>query len=299
MEVFLSHGSVDKPLARRIARDLLMPDIGVWFDEWEIRVGHSTTQKISRGLDDADLVVVLLSSHSVESGWVEKEWSSVIGDEATSKKVLVLPAILDDCTRPRLLKDKTYADFRTVYAHGFQALLLGILDQSPERPITGGSKIARGRIEFDSSVPDIPMFRGMLNTIEQGCFVREDGRLHVYVNTVAPNREIQGWAEQTGLSRLHLTSADLVVSTDAEKPTSFQGEHEFTLPRGFKMTQPNGSVVDMPFDVKGSFEVKVDAHASAATIEGTFEQTVTYKPCAIPLPKVSVHGTFTTQLEIE
>lgn len=55
--VFLSHSSRDKKTAKRLATDIMMSNISVWLDEWEIHVGHSITQKISRGLDDVDFVV--------------------------------------------------------------------------------------------------------------------------------------------------------------------------------------------------------------------------------------------------
>jgi predicted esterase len=60
--VFLSHSSRDKDLARRIAEDLKSHSIEVWFDEWEIRVGHSISQMIERGLEKADFVAVLLTT---------------------------------------------------------------------------------------------------------------------------------------------------------------------------------------------------------------------------------------------
>ena len=79
--VFLSHSSKDKPLARKIAEKIKDVGIKVWLDEWEILVGDSITQKIQTGLESANYVAVLLTKHSVKSGWVEKEWQSKIGGE--------------------------------------------------------------------------------------------------------------------------------------------------------------------------------------------------------------------------
>jgi len=104
--VFLSHSSRDKSLARRIAEDLKTRSIEVWFDEWEIRVGHSISQMIERGLEKADYVAVLLTSHSVNSGWVEKEWQAKIGEEAEKRKVIILPLRGENCRIPALLRDK-------------------------------------------------------------------------------------------------------------------------------------------------------------------------------------------------
>jgi TIR domain-containing protein len=82
--IFLSHSTKDKSLARQIANDLLSADISVWLGEWEILVGDSITQRIQQGLEEVDYVAVLLTKHSVESGWVEKEWQTKIGVEAES-----------------------------------------------------------------------------------------------------------------------------------------------------------------------------------------------------------------------
>jgi hypothetical protein len=129
--VFLSHSSEDKPLARRIARDLQAAGHYVWLDEWEIHVGHSITQKIQQGLEKTDFVVVLLTRRSVESGWVEKEWQSRIGREIKQRSVEVLPVLANDCEIPLLLRDKKYADIRD-YRLGFDELLRALAHHERE-----------------------------------------------------------------------------------------------------------------------------------------------------------------------
>lgn len=109
--IFLSHSSRDKTLAKRIAKGLSDLGLNVWLDEWEILVGESITQRIQHGLKTSDFVAVLLTHHSVESGWVEKEWQSRIGEEAEAKKVVILPIRADDCELPMMFRDKKYADF--------------------------------------------------------------------------------------------------------------------------------------------------------------------------------------------
>src|SRR6266404_5693420 len=168
--VFLSHSSIDKELARRIAVDLSMSGIGVWFDEWQIKVGQSITQSIEKGLDDADFVVVLLTNHSVNSGWVQKEWRSKIGDEATSHGIYILPILAEKCEIPRLLKDKRYADVRVNYNQGLRDLISAIREHAAAtRPVTAGARIESGRVVYERMVPDLPHFRGLINTIEGGC----------------------------------------------------------------------------------------------------------------------------------
>jgi CheY-like chemotaxis protein len=124
--VFLSHSSKDKPLARRIARDLNARDVDVWLDEWEIRVSDSVAHCIQKGIAEADFVAVLLTVTAVQSGWVEKEWQAKIGVEATYRRVAILPLKADDCDIPTLLRDKKYADFSQDYDSAFRELVTAI-----------------------------------------------------------------------------------------------------------------------------------------------------------------------------
>lgn len=121
--VFLSHSSMDKDLARRIAHDLQRAGVSVWLDEWEIVVGDSISQRIQQGLEDAEFVAVLLSRASIKSGWVGKEWQSRIGEEAADPRVVVLPIRSDDCEIPQLLRDKRHADLANGYENAIQDLL--------------------------------------------------------------------------------------------------------------------------------------------------------------------------------
>lgn len=124
--VFLSYNTKDVEIARRIASDLTREGLNVWFDEWEIVIGHSISQRIEQGLDNAHFVIVLLTKHSVESGWVEKEWRSKIGQEADNKRVVILPVIGERCKIPTLLRDKRYADIRDSYDKGIEELINSI-----------------------------------------------------------------------------------------------------------------------------------------------------------------------------
>jgi hypothetical protein len=128
--VFLSHSSRDKPTVTRVAQDLRAAGVEVWLDEGEILAGHSITQEIQRGLEGADFVVLMLSRYAVASGWVEKEWQSRIGREVETRSVHIIPARLDACDIPALLRDKLYADFTESYESGLETLLAAIRGHS-------------------------------------------------------------------------------------------------------------------------------------------------------------------------
>lgn len=157
--VFLSHSSKDKDKARRIAENLARYDIKVWFDEWEIKVGESITQKIEKGLQDADFVAVLLTKHSVSSRWVEKEWQGKIGEEAESGKVIILPLRAEICSIPYLLKDKRYADFVKDFDSGVKELVSAIKTYTKEREMV---KTSSAPINPNQQMREFPV--GGINT---------------------------------------------------------------------------------------------------------------------------------------
>lgn len=124
--VFLSHSSKDKPLARRIAENLIQNNIDVWLDEWELLVGDSIVQKIQHGLDNTEFVAILLTANSLESGWVEKEWMSKFSQEASTRDIVILPLKADNLPLPTLLRDKKYADFSASFEVGANDLVSAV-----------------------------------------------------------------------------------------------------------------------------------------------------------------------------
>lgn len=116
--LFISHSSRDLKVATSIAEELNRLGHEVWLDKWTIQVGDSIPHKINDGLEKCNFMVLLLSEHSVSSKWVEKEWSSAYMDEIKGGKVVLLPALLEDCAIPAIIRDKKYADFRESFTHG-------------------------------------------------------------------------------------------------------------------------------------------------------------------------------------
>jgi len=125
-KIFISYSSKNKDFAKRLASDLEKLGHEPWLDEWEIKVGECIPSKIEAGVYEADYVVVVLSTSSVKSGWVEREWKTKYWEEIERKKTLVLPVLIENCEIPPLLKIKKYADFRKSYDVGFVELTSAI-----------------------------------------------------------------------------------------------------------------------------------------------------------------------------
>ena len=110
--VFLCHSSQDKPLARQLSQDFEAAGLDVWIDEAELNVGDSLIEKIAEGIEKADCMVAVISSHSVASAWVQKELKLAMTTEILNRRVNVLPVVAEECEIPFFLRDKLYADFR-------------------------------------------------------------------------------------------------------------------------------------------------------------------------------------------
>lgn len=124
MNVFLSHSSADKTLARLLANDLEAAGVDVWLDQWAIRVGDDFTARIAEGLDQADFVIVLLTKASVASDWVNREWRQKVLHEARLRRVSVIPVRGELCDIPDFLARRSHADISGgSYPLGFRHLL--------------------------------------------------------------------------------------------------------------------------------------------------------------------------------
>ena len=103
-KVFLSHNSLDKLFARRLASTLEASGVQVWIDEAEILPGDSLLGKIELAIDRVDYLIVVLSPHSVSSEWVTREVRMAMHREIAGKRVVVIPVLYQDCKIPGFLR---------------------------------------------------------------------------------------------------------------------------------------------------------------------------------------------------
>ena len=103
-KVFVSYSHADKEFAQKLAEDLIELGIDIWIDKWEIFPGDSIIDKIySEGLENTDIILILLSTSSIESKWVKEELNV-----ATIKRIedftRVIPIILESIDIPLPLR---------------------------------------------------------------------------------------------------------------------------------------------------------------------------------------------------
>ena len=118
-DVFLSHSSKDKVVVRAVAERLRKDGLRVWFDEWEVKPGHSIPAKIEEGLEHSRVLVLCMSAHAFGSEWAQLEAGTFRFRDPLNQERRFIPLRLDDdglgCRRsleirdPREAKDEILA----------------------------------------------------------------------------------------------------------------------------------------------------------------------------------------------
>lgn len=123
MSVFISYSHADREFVDNLAAQLIRRNARVWIDRWELNVGDSILNNVQNAIQDASALIVVLSKASIESEWCKKELSAGLIRELEERRVVVLPALLEDCPIPVFLREKMYADFRGNFDVGLRQLL--------------------------------------------------------------------------------------------------------------------------------------------------------------------------------
>ncbi|HKV39011.1 MAG TPA: alpha/beta hydrolase [Blastocatellia bacterium] len=106
--VFISHATGDDDFVRELRIALESLKIPVWVDSRNLRGGSKLNPEITRAIEDARQVIVVLSPNTVNSPWVRKEitkaleverqfgvQASACGGESTYRVILIVPPGFD------------------------------------------------------------------------------------------------------------------------------------------------------------------------------------------------------------
>jgi len=128
VSIFLSHSSIDKPFARRLAQDLDNQSVTCWLDEGEIKIGDYLIEKLKRAIDDVEYLAVILSPEAVASAWVQREVEMAMSQEILGRRMKILPIMYRRCDLPDFLLEKVYGDFTddSEYMASFERLVSSV-----------------------------------------------------------------------------------------------------------------------------------------------------------------------------
>lgn len=93
---FISYSSNDQDFAERLYADLQARGVRCWYAPEDMKTGDVIRSRIDEAIRVHDKLLLVLSHHSVESSWVEKEVETAFEKEGQQKRHVLFPVRLDD-----------------------------------------------------------------------------------------------------------------------------------------------------------------------------------------------------------
>jgi hypothetical protein len=107
LRVFLCHSANDKPTVRALYQKLRAEEgIDPWLDEEDILAGQDWSEEIQKAIGQTDIVIVCLSSGSINKvGYIQKEikYALDIADRQPEGAIFLIPLRLEICKLPNRL----------------------------------------------------------------------------------------------------------------------------------------------------------------------------------------------------
>jgi hypothetical protein len=126
--IFVSYSHTDSDFARRLARDLKQSGAQVWIDAEDIPAGAKWDRAVQDGLDNCQIMLVIITPQSVDSLDVEQEWQSYLDDNKP-----VIPILLDPARMHFQLRRIQYIDF---HGQAYDAAMLHLAEELQRHGIT-------------------------------------------------------------------------------------------------------------------------------------------------------------------
>ncbi len=160
-DVFLSHSSANKAIARTLAADIESHDFKsrkllTWFDEAEIEIGQSIVGLVNSGLESSRFFAILMSPDYFSengSGWTDAEWHSALHADPDNRGKRILPLLIEDCPYiPPLLMHLRYIDLRKQnYAKGVEKIVNILSGNTLSRPTRKNGQVINSNGTIDKT----------------------------------------------------------------------------------------------------------------------------------------------------
>ena len=135
LQIFIAHGSEDKPQVRQLYAKLKEAGYKPWLDEEDLLPGQNWRDEIPEALKNSDLFLACLSSTSISKrGYIQKEFKMAmeILAELPPGTIYLIPLKLDDCEIPELRQSEYGLNLRDIQwldywkPKGFEKLIKAI-----------------------------------------------------------------------------------------------------------------------------------------------------------------------------
>jgi tetratricopeptide (TPR) repeat protein len=122
--VFISYNTEDRVFVRKLAGDLRVYGVDVFWDNWNIKPGESIIQKVEEAIKNSSFLLAVLSKNSIKSRWVQLELSTaLLGGLSREIDIKIIPIKIDNCSIPLVLQNIKFIDFRQNHESALQQLL--------------------------------------------------------------------------------------------------------------------------------------------------------------------------------
>jgi hypothetical protein len=106
-QVFISYSRKDLQFVQKFAQTLMSNGVDVWWDLSSLQGGDNWTNEIPQAIENCDSCIVVLSPNSVESEWVQKEYTY-----ALKQKKRIIPLLYQECDTPFALINLNLVDLQ-------------------------------------------------------------------------------------------------------------------------------------------------------------------------------------------
>lgn len=113
LKVFLCHASGDKPVVQKLYSRLVNDGVDAWLDKEKLIPGQNWQIEIPKAVRNSDIVLVCLSTQSVnKEGFVQKEIKIALdaADEKPEGTIFIIPARLENCNVPERISQFHWVD---------------------------------------------------------------------------------------------------------------------------------------------------------------------------------------------
>ncbi len=143
---FISHSSQDKPFVEQLYADLQAKGVRCWYAPEDLKIGEPFLLGIDKGIRLHDKLLLVLSEHSVASGWVQHEVLSAMAKEQGKEPWVLFPIRVDDAVmstdmpwatmikQSRHISDFTHWKDHDAYQKAFERLLRDLKVQGKITP---------------------------------------------------------------------------------------------------------------------------------------------------------------------
>jgi len=141
--IFISYSRKDKIFVDRLSEELNNNGVNTWVDVQQIAPGKMWQEEIKRGIEECDIIIVVLSHNYLSSSWTSIELAIALKKSIIPIKISEnLPESL-----PYVLKNLQWIDFHENYAASFELLLKSIPPSlRRKKPIKSKSSKSKGYV---------------------------------------------------------------------------------------------------------------------------------------------------------